>query len=64
MCFELNWIPTRDAQSAQTNLVHTRTQRCTETETELCWSISCRGVGQQCIAIGAGALGSVDLAMT
>ena len=35
-----------------------------EAETELCWSISCRGVGQQCIAIGAGALGSVDLAMT
>ena len=33
-------IPARDAQRAQTNLVCTRTQRPTETETELCLSVS------------------------
>ena len=32
-----------------------------ETETELCLSISCGGMGQQWTAAGAGALGAVDL---
>ena len=32
-------IPTRDAQRALTNLVHTRTQGPTETEPELCLSV-------------------------
>ena len=33
----------------------------TETETELCLSISCGGAGQQWTAAGAGALGAADL---
>ena len=35
----------------------------TETETELCLSISCGGAGQQWTAAGAGPLGAVDLGM-
>ena len=35
----------------------------TETEIELCLSISCGGTGQQWTAAGAGALGSADLGM-
>ena len=33
----------------------------TETETELCLSVSCGGMGQQWIAAGAGTLGAGDL---
>ena len=33
----------------------------TETETELCLSVSCGGTGHQLITAVAGALGSVDL---
>ena len=33
----------------------------TETEPELCLSVSCEGTGQQWTAAGAGALGAVDL---
>ena len=33
----------------------------TETETELCLSVSCGGTGQQWPAAGAGALGAADL---
>ena len=35
----------------------------TETEIELCLSVSCGGVSQQWTAAGAGALGAVDLSM-
>ena len=35
----------------------------TETETELCLSVSCGGMGQQWTAAGAGALGAADLGM-
>ena len=35
----------------------------TETDTELCLSVSCRGTGQQWTAAGAGHLGTVDLGM-
>ena len=35
----------------------------TETEPELCLSVSCRGMGQQWTAAGAGALGTADLGM-
>jgi len=35
----------------------------TETETELCLSISCGGTGQRWTATGAGALGAADLGM-
>ena len=34
-----------------------------EAEPELCLSVSCRGMGQQWTAAGAGALGAVDLGM-
>ena len=54
---ESNPIPARDSQRAQTNVVWTRTQGPTETETELCLSISCGGMGQQWSAAGRGALG-------
>ena len=60
-CLESNPIPTRDAQGAQTNLVHTRKPK--ETETELRLSISCGGTGQQWTATGTGALGAADLGM-
>ena len=33
----------------------------TETEPELCLSVSCKGAGQQWPATGAGALGAADL---
>ena len=35
----------------------------TETETELCLSVSCRGPGQHWTAAEAGALGAADLGM-
>ena len=35
----------------------------TETEPELCLRVSCKGMGQQWPAVGAGALGAVDLDM-
>ena len=35
----------------------------TETDTELCLSVSCRGMGQQWTAAGTGALGTADLGM-
>ena len=58
---ESNSIPARDAQRAQTNHGCTRTQKSTETETELCLSVSCGGTGQQWPAAGVGALGAADL---
>ena len=41
--FRIKSLSARDAQRAQTNLVRTRTQGPTETETELCLSVSCGG---------------------
>ena len=35
----------------------------TETEPEFCLSVSCRGMGQQWTATGAGALSAVDMGM-
>ena len=56
---EPNSIPTRDAQRAQTNLASglfaSGPRDPTETETELCLSVSCGGTGQQWT--GAAALG-------
>ena len=54
---ESNPFSARDAQRAQTNLVCTGARDPTETETELCLSISCGGSGGQCSATGTGALG-------
>ena len=61
---ESKTIPTRDTQRAQTNLVSTRPRDPTETEPELCLSVSCRGTGQQWPVTGAGAMGAVDLGHT
>ena len=58
---ESNPIPARDAQRAQTNLVPLGPRDPTETEPELCLSVSCRGMGQQWPPTEAGALGAVDL---
>ena len=52
----------RDAQRAQT-LCAPGPRDSTETETELCLSVSCRGSGQQWTAAGTGALGAADLDM-
>ena len=46
-----------------TNLVLTRTQGPTETETELCLRVSYGGTGQQWTAAGTGAVGAADLGM-
>ena len=59
---ESNPIPTRDAKRAQTNCTP-GPRDPTETETELCLSISCGGMGQQWTAPGSGALGAADLGM-
>ena len=62
-CLESNPIPARDAQRTETNLCAPRLRDPTETETELCLSVSCGGTGQQWTAAGAGALGAGDLGM-
>ena len=59
---ESNPIPPSVAQRAQTNLMHTRTQR-PHRDLELCLSVSCGGTGQQWTDAEAGALGAVDLGM-
>ena len=58
---ESNPIPARDAQRAQTNLVHQGPRDPTETKSELCLSVSCGGTGQQWPVAGSGALGAADL---
>ena len=59
---ESNPIPTRDTQRTQTNLAPGPRDH-TETEAELCLSISCGDTGQQWTAAGAGALGVANLGM-
>ena len=58
---ESNPIPIRDAQRAQTTLCTPGPRDPTETETELCFSVSCGGMDQQWIAAAVGALGALDL---
>ena len=58
---ESNPIPARDAERAQTCTPGPRDP--TETEPELCLSVSCGGTGQQWTAAGTGALGEADLGM-
>ena len=60
---ESNPIPARDTQRAQTSLCAPGPRNPTETETELCLSVSCRGTGQQGTPTGTAALGAVDLGM-
>ena len=57
---ESNPFPSRDAQRAQANLVHTRTQG-PHRDRDRTLSISCGGTGQQWTAAGTGALGAADL---
>ena len=45
------------------NLFAPGTIKPTETETEMCLSVSCGGMGQQWPAAGAEALGAADLGM-
>ena len=54
---ESNPIPARDAQRAQTNMCALGPKDPTETQTELCLSFSCGGVGRQWTAAGTAALG-------
>ena len=54
LCLESNPITARDTQRAQTNLVLIRPRDPTETEPELCLSVSYGGMGQQWTAAGTG----------
>ena len=60
---ESNPISARDTQRAQTNLCTPGPRDPTQTETELCLSVSCGGMGQQWTATRAGALGAADFGM-
>ena len=60
---ESNPISTRDAQRTQQTFCAPGSRDPTETQTELCVSISCGGMGQQWPAARAGALGAADLGM-
>ena len=61
LSLESNPISTRDSQRPQTNLCTPRPRNPTETEPELCLSVTCGGTGQQWTAAGAEALGAADL---
>ena len=65
VAFKSNPILARDAERAQTNLMRILPgpKDPTETETELCLSVSCGGMGQQWTTTGAGALHAADLGM-
>ena len=61
---ESNSIPARMLRGLKQTLCTPEPGDPTETETELCLSVSCGGMGQQWTAARAGALGAVDLDMT
>ena len=63
LCLESNPISARDAQRLKQTSCAPGPRDPTETETELCLSVSCGGTGQQCPATGAEALGAADLGM-
>ena len=58
---ESNTIPTKMLRGLKQTLCAPGPRDPTETETGLCLSVSCGGMGQQWTAAGAGALGAVDL---
>ena len=60
---ESNPIPTRDLGELKQTLCSPGPRDPTETEPELCLSVSCKGTGQQGAVPWAGALGGVDLDM-
>ena len=62
-CLVSNPIPARALRGLKQTLCASGPRDLTETETELCLSISCLGTGQQWTATGAGALGAADLGM-
>ena len=63
MHLESNPIPTRDAQRAQKKPCAHQDLETPQRLSQLCLSVSCRGMGQQWTAAGAGALGATDLGM-
>ena len=63
LCLESNSIATRDSQGLKQTLYAPEPRDPTETEPELCLSVSCGGSGHQWTAAGTGALGAVDLGM-
>ena len=63
LCLESKPIATRHSQGLKQTLCAPRPRDPTETEPELCLSVSCGGTGYQWTAAGAGALGAVDLGM-
>ena len=63
LCLESNSIATRDSQGLKQTLYAPGFRDPRETESELCLSASCGGIGQQRTAAGAEALGAVDLGM-
>ena len=66
LSLESNPVPSGYARGDQTNLVFDQDpgpRDPTETEPELCLSVSCRGTGQQWPTARAGALGAAALGM-
>ena len=61
LCLESNSTATRDSQGLKQTLCAPEPRDPTETEPELCLSVSCGGPGQQWTAAGAGALDAADL---
>ena len=64
LCLESNPIPWRDTPGLKQTLCTPGPRDPTETEPELCLSVSCGGAGQQWPAAGAGSLGAAVLGMT
>ena len=60
---EANPIPTRDSRGLRQTLCAPGPRDPTETEPELCLSVSCRGTGQHWTDAGRQALRAVDLGM-
>ena len=63
LSLESNPIPTRTLGELTQTLCISGPGDPTETEPELCLSVSCGGTGQQWPAAGAGDLGAADLGM-
>ena len=53
----------RHSEGQNKACAHQDPETPTETEIELCLSVSCGGMGQQWTDTGAGALGAADLGM-
>ena len=63
LCLESNPFPPETLRGLKQTLCAPGPRDPTETETELCVSVSCRGPGWQWTPAGAGALGAADLGM-